>query len=328
MPPIIEVNKLSKVYRVPKKQPGVIGTLKSLVSRDANEVKAVHDVSFTVEPGELVGFLGPNGAGKTTTLKMLTGILIPTAGEAKVLGYTPFDRPHDLLRQLTLVMGNKAQLWWDLPAYDGFLVLREVYEVDHAVFKERLDFLVDALDVGDKISTQLRKLSLGERMKCELIASMLHNPKLAFLDEPTLGLDVVSQKRIRLFLKDLNEKEGTTMILTSHYMQDVEELCERVILIDHGTLKFDGPLSKLLETYSDIRRIKLTFGTEVHEADRSQYPGHLESDGFSATYEVKRSETASLAGAVLAALPVVDIAIDEVPIEEVIRKMFTREPSA
>jgi len=273
----------------------------------------------------MVGFLGPNGAGKTTTLKMLSGILFPTSGEVSVLGYTPWKRDPAMLRRISLVMGNKMQLWWDLPAWDSFLVLKEVYEVDPASFKRRTDFLVDALDIGDKINVQVRKLSLGERMKCELVAALLHSPEVVFLDEPTLGLDVVSQKRIRDFIKQLHREDNCTVLLTSHYMQDVEELCDRVVVIDHGSAVYEGTLHGLASEYQETRRIKLVFSAPVEQAALARFGAVVEFDGESGTLEVPRIETAAKAGAVLAALPVEDVQIEEVEIEQVLRDLFTRK---
>ena len=272
----------------------------------------------------MVGFLGPNGAGKTTTLKMLSGILFPTSGEVSVLGYTPWRRDPAMLRRISLVMGNKMQLWWDLPAWDSFQVLKEVYEVDGASFKRRTDFLVDALEIGDKINIQVRKLSLGERMKCELVAALLHSPEVVFLDEPTLGLDVVSQKRIRDFIKQLHREDNCTVLLTSHYMQDVEELCDRVVVIDHGAAVYEGTLQRLASEYQETRRIKLVFSSLQQREALEKFGTVVEFDGLSGTLEVPRGETAARAGAVLAKLPVDDVEIEEVEIEQVLRDLFTR----
>ena len=272
----------------------------------------------------MVGFLGPNGAGKTTTLKMLSGILFPTSGNVSVLGFTPWRREPEMLRRISLVMGNKMQLWWDLPAWDSFLVLKEVYEVEPARFKQRTDFLVDALDIGDKINTQVRKLSLGERMKCELVAALLHSPEVVFLDEPTLGLDVVSQKRIRDFIKQLHREDNCTVLLTSHYMQDVEELCDRVVVIDHGASVYEGTLHDLASQYQETRRIKLVFSEPVDRADFEKYGEVVDFDDRSGTLEVPRIETAARAAAVLAGMPIEDVHIEEVEIEQVLRDLFAR----
>jgi ABC-2 type transport system ATP-binding protein len=297
--------------------------VKALFSREKNEVHAVCDVSMEIEQGSLVGFLGPNGAGKTTTLKMLSGILHPTSGECSVLGFTPFERKTEMLKQISLVMGNKNQLWWDLPAWDSFVVLRELYEVPADQFKPRVERLVETLGIADKVNTQVRKLSLGERMKCELVAALLHQPRVVFLDEPTIGLDVVSQKAIREFLKDLHRETGCTILLTSHYMQDVQALCDRVIVIDKGTKIFDGTLDGLSRQFSDRRRIVLRFCEPVAREDVAKFGELVECDELSASIDVSRDETPKIAAAVLQALPVEDIAIEDVDVEEIIRKMFT-----
>jgi len=317
--PAIETRGLTKTYVSHKKEPGILGSLKGLFTKEKVEVQAVQSVDLEIGQGELVGFLGPNGAGKTTTLKMLSGILYPSGGEAKVLGYTPHHRKPEMLRQISLVMGNKMQLWWDLPAWDSFVVLKELYEVSDAQFKKRSDHLVEVLDLGDKIHTQVRKLSLGERMKCELVAALLHSPRVIFLDEPTIGLDVVSQKRIREFLKQLHQEDNCTIILTSHYMQDVQELCDRVVVIDHGQLVFEGKLEELSNRYSETRRIRLAFSTEVSLTDLEKFGKVIESEPLLATFEVPRQETTKATARMLQHLPVSDVAIQEVDIEDVIR---------
>lgn len=319
----VETRDLCKTYTSVKKAPGMMGSVKALFSREKNETHAVCDVSMEIEDGALVGFLGPNGAGKTTTLKMLSGILHPTSGDCHVLGFTPFERKTEMLKQISLVMGNKNQLWWDLPAWDSFVVLRELYEVPAEQFKPRVERLVETLGIADKINTQVRKLSLGERMKCELVAALLHQPRVVFLDEPTIGLDVVSQKAIREFLKDLHRETGCTILLTSHYMQDVQALCDRVIVIDKGTKIFDGTLDGLSRQFSDRRRIVLRFSETVEKQDVARFGELVESDEFSASIDVARDDTPKIAAEVLQALPVEDIAIEDVDVEEIIRKMFT-----
>jgi ABC-2 type transport system ATP-binding protein len=321
----VETKGLRKVYVANKKQPGVVGTLRSLIRPERTEVEAVKGVDLRIEQGELVGFLGPNGAGKTTTLKMLSGILYPTSGEAKVLGFTPSERRPEMLRQIALVMGNKQQLWWDLPAVDSFAVLRELYEVPQDLYRKRLDHLVDALSIGDKIETQVRRLSLGERMKCELVAALLHGPRIMFLDEPTLGLDVVSQKNIREFLRQLHSEEGTSMLLTSHYMQDVQELCERVVVIDHGSVVFEGTLEALAAKFQDSRRVRLVFSSPVEEADVAAFGRVVERSEEHAIVEIPRGQTTQATAAMLQKLPIVDLSIASVDIEEVIRDLFSRK---
>lgn len=299
-----------------------MGSVKSLFSRQTETTEAVKDISFHLEEGEVVGFLGPNGAGKTTTLKMLSGILNPTSGNAQVLGFKPFDRKPEMLRQIALVMGNRQQLWWDLPAWESFVVLRELYDVPQADFDRRVEHLIEVLELKDLVNTQVRKLSLGERMKCELVAALLHGPRVVFLDEPTIGLDVVSQKRIRDFLREFNQRENCTILLTSHYMQDIQELCKRVIVIDHGTKIFEGTLNELTDRYSESRRLRLTFETEA-VPDLAQYGEVVDNQGSTVVLAVTRASTATVVSAVLQAYPVQDIAVEDVSAEEVIRDLFT-----
>ncbi len=319
----IETRELKKTYVSSKKAPGIVGGIKSLFSSEKTYVEAVRGVDLSIQEGEMVGFLGPNGAGKTTTLKMLSGILHPTSGHASVLGFTPSQRKPEMLRQISLVMGNKMQLWWDLPAWDSFMVLKEMYEVDEAKFKRRVDNLIDALQLSDKINTQVRKLSLGERMKCELVAALLHSPRIVFLDEPTIGLDVVSQKRIRDFLKMLHREDNCTVLLTSHYMQDVQELCDRVVVIDHGTVIFEGTLESLTNRFSDVKRVRLSFSEPVDAAYLTKYGRVVESEEALAIIEVLQTETAAVMASLLQHLPVADVSIEPVDIEEVIRSLFT-----
>lgn len=324
--PAIETVDLKKTYVSHKKSPGLVGAVKGLFTRQKTEVEAVKGVTLSVEQGELVGFLGPNGAGKTTTLKMLSGILYPTSGSASVLGYTPSDRKPEMLRNISLVMGNKMQLWWDLPAWDSFVVLRELYEVEPAKFKSRVEGLVDTLQIGHVINTQVRKLSLGERMKCELVAALLHSPRVVFLDEPTIGLDVVSQKRIRDFLKQIHKEENCTILLTSHYMQDVQELCDRIVVIDHGSMVFDGTLTSLSRQFSDSRRLRLTFEENIEAADLEAFGVLISHEQNVALLEVPRAKVASVTSAVLTRFPVSDVSIEEVDVEEIIRTLFAGHP--
>ncbi len=320
--PAIEAHGLSKTFLLAQREPGLWGSVKSLVAPKRKQVEAVKSVDLVVEEGEIVGFLGPNGAGKTTTIKMLTGILYPSGGVAKVLGYTPFDRRHEMLQQISLVMGNKMQLWWDLPAIDSFDVLQELYQIPRADYKQRLDRLVELLQIGDKLTTQVRKLSLGERMKCELVAAFLHQPKVIFLDEPTIGLDLVSQKRIRDFLRDVNREEGCTIILTSHYMQDVRELCERVVIIDHGQKMFDGTLSDLTNRFAENRRLRLTLSHSIDDVDLSRYGDVVDRADDHVVLSVETAKVAVVTADVLRDLPVVDIAIEDVSLDEIIRDVF------
>ncbi len=324
MPAVLAEN-LSKTYVSHKKEPGLMGAVKGLFTRETTEVHAVSGIDLRIEHGERVGFLGPNGAGKTTTLKMLSGILHPTGGKAEVLGHVPARRDPEMLRQISLVMGNKNQLWWDLPAWDSFVVLKELYEVEEKVFKSRTEFLIEALDLKDKVHSQVRKLSLGERMKCELVAALLHGPKVVFLDEPTLGLDVVSQKRIREFLLEMHAADNCTLLLTSHYMQDVQELCDRVILIDHGTVVYEGTLRELAERFTDSRLVRLVLRQPVSGEALERFGRVKSNEGLEATLEIPRQETAEALASLLRQLPIEDLSTEEPSIEDVIRDMFTRE---
>ena len=325
----VEIRGLRKVFQSVQKEPGLWGSVRGLWSRKYTTKEAVKGVDISIGEGELVGFLGPNGAGKTTTLKMLSGILHPTSGEARVLGYTPWERNPDFLRQIALVMGQKQQLWWDLPARESFALLQEIYEVPDAVFRTRLDELSEMLEITPLLNTQVRKLSLGERMKCELVAALLHAPRVVFLDEPTIGLDVVSQVRIREFLKTYQERHHSTILLTSHYMQDVKELCERVIIIDQGAKAFDGPFAELVTRFSDEKLVRLTFSSPVSRALLEPFGTvELTDGGTRAVLRVPREKSARLAGEMLSTLPVVDIAIEEMEADEVIRQMFAATSAA
>jgi ABC-2 type transport system ATP-binding protein len=320
--PAVETIDLCKTYVSTKKQPGIAGSIKGLFSREKNETEAVKNVNLSVEEGEIVAFLGPNGAGKTTTLKMLSGILYPTSGKASVLGFAPFERKGEMLRKIALVMGNKNQLWWDLPAWDSFIVLRELYEVPHDRFKTRMDALVETLQLEKIIHTQVRKMSLGERMKCELVAALIHSPRVLFLDEPTIGLDVVSQKRIREFLQQMHTEDGSTILLTSHYMQDVTELCDRVIVIDHGSKVFDGTLNSLTSRFSGTRVVTVVLSETVEKSDLERYGTVLTAEEGEAQIEVPRAETAASVASLLQNLPVVDVRIEEPSMEEIVRRLF------
>src|SRR5919205_1183956 len=267
---VIDVQQLTKTFRVAQKDPGLRGALRGLFSRRWRTVQAVRDISFQIEEGELVGFLGPNGAGKTTTLKMLSGLLNPTAGEARVLGFVPWERSNEMKRQFSLVMGQKNALWWDLPAQESLELNRAIYGIDRDRFKKVVNGLADLLDVQDKMNVMVRELSLGERMKMELISALIHEPRVLFLDEPTIGLDVVSQKRVREFLRVYNSEHQIVTLLTSHYMQDIEELCDRVLVIDHGKIFFDGPLDEIIDRFSGHKIISLTFA-EKQERDLSAF---------------------------------------------------------
>jgi ABC-2 type transport system ATP-binding protein len=318
----IVVRNLSKIYRVPEREPGLVASLKSLVRRATRDVEAVRDVSFTVEPGEMVGFIGPNGAGKTTTLKMLSGLLYSTAGEARVLGFTPWERKAGYLRQISMVMGNKSQMLWDIPPLDTFRVLAEIYHTEPTDYERTLDELVELLEMGDLLTKPVRNLSLGERMKCELVAGLLHRPRVLFLDEPTLGLDVSMQGRLRRFLADYNQRSGVTVILTSHYMADVATLCPRVILIHHGRLLYDGELSGLAERLAPFKLIRVAVGANCQSAQLPAGIDVIEQENGRMTLRVARSEAPSLTAHLLNTLPVADLSVEDPPIEAVIDQIY------
>ena len=320
---IITVQNLQKTFKVHEKEPGLSGSLKSLFKRSYKQVRAVNDISFTIDPGELIGFIGPNGAGKTTTLKCLSGLLYPNGGKIEVLGFTPFDRKHQFLKQIALVMGQKNQLWWDLPPIESFNLNKEIYEIPEKRYKQVLDNLVDMLDVSKVLQTQVRKLSLGQRMKCELIAALLHSPKVLFLDEPTIGLDVVMQKKMRQFIKDYNETFGATIILTSHYMEDVKKLCKRVIIIDQGKIIFDGQLADIIKKYADHKILELFFSKKVDRKTLSRYGTVKKYSGLRAVLLVGRETVLTTASHLLQKLPIEDLNIDEPAIEDIIREIFS-----
>ena len=324
-PSAIEVSGLTKVFRTYKKRPGLLGAVRGLWRRDYSEMRAVDSVSFTIGEGEFVGFLGPNGAGKTTMLKMLSGLVQPSGGEARVLGFTPWERKDELKRQFALLMGQKNALWWDLPARESLELNRVIYGIERGRFREVVGELTELLDVADKLDVMVRELSLGERMKMELIAALLHSPRVLFLDEPTIGLDVTSQKRVREFLKRHNRKAGVTTLLTSHYMGDIEELCQRVIIIDHGKVFFDGPLSSIVDRFSSHKVLHLTFSRDV-EGSFEALGEVLEQTPLSVRVRVLRARIADVCREALSAWPVSDLAVAELSVEEVIRQLFDTVP--
>lgn len=299
--------------------------MKSLFKRKYYAAKAVDDISFTIDEGELVGFIGPNGAGKTTTLKCLTGLLYPTGGEVRVLGYTPFERKHSYLKQISLVMGQKNQLWWDLPAIDSFLLNKEIYEIPDEHYNKTIEQLSDLLDVQDILQVQVRKLSLGQRMKCELIAALLHNPKILFLDEPTIGLDVMMQQKLREFIKAYNQQYNATIILTSHYMKDVEELCKRIIIIDHGKILYDGKLESIVKKYAKNKSITAVFEKPVALEKVKQLGEVVSFEPTKAVISVSREKSNHVASKLLENFPVEDLNIEEPNIEEIIRDVFSHK---
>jgi len=305
MTPIITAQGLSKNYKTYHKLPGLMGSLKGLVKREYETKQAIQDVSFSVDEGEVVGFIGPNGAGKTTTLKILSGLLHPSEGEARVLGFDPWKREYSFLKQISLIMGQKNQLWWDLPALESFRLAKDIYDISDSVYKKTFNNLVDMLDLGDKLDIQVRKLSLGERMKAELVAALLHQPKVLFLDEPTIGLDVIMQKSLRSFIKEYNKEFHGSIILTSHYMDDVKELCQRVIIIDNGAIIYDGELSSIISKFAKYKLIELTLDS-----------------GKTKIVKVTRDKAAKKAAELLSKFPVTDINIKDPEIEDVIRDVF------
>ncbi|EEF62250.1 ABC transporter ATP-binding protein [Pedosphaera parvula] len=323
---MIQVKGLTKAFRTYKKQPGFGGAIKGLFNRKYEQTFAVKDVNFSVEEGELVGFLGPNGAGKTTTLKMLAGLLYPTTGSAQVLGYVPWQRDDGYRRQFALLLGQKNQLWWDLPALESLELNARIYGISRESLQKTVDEMTSLLDVKDKLNVMVRELSLGERMKMELIASLLHKPKVLYLDEPTIGLDVISQKTVREFLREYNAKQKTTILLTSHYMADIQELCKRVIIIDHGTIFFDGKLSEIIDRFADSKLITIQCegGKQSPSEHLQKYGQVLEQNATEIKLKVKRERVIAVCKALLDELPVSDIDIQEVPIEDVIRQIFAR----
>lgn len=321
--PIISVQNLQKEYRIYKKQPGFAGSFKSLFSRKYETIAAVKNVSFEIEEGELIGFIGPNGAGKTTTLKCLSGLLYPTTGQVRVLNYIPWQRKNLFLKQIALVMGQKNQLWWDLPAMESFLLNKEIYEIEDSKFKKTLDELVELLGIRDILNIPVRKLSLGQRMKCELVAALIHSPKVLFLDEPTIGLDVVMQKNLRDFIASYNKKFNATIILTSHYMEDVRQLCKRVVVIDRGQILFDGQLLDIIKKYAGEKYLSLKFDKEVSRERLAKLGKIKEYNSVKATIAVARQNVNKAAATILDKFPVDDITIEEPDIEDIIREVFT-----
>ncbi len=327
--PIIDVTNLCKTYTTYRKPAGLRAAFGALFRREPIDIHAVSDLSFSVEAGEMVGFIGPNGAGKTTTLKMLSGLLHPTSGAIQVLGHQPARRQAAYQRQIALVMGQKNQLWWDLPAMDSFVLNREIYEVPEPQFRATLTELVDLLDLTDVLDMQVRRLSLGQRMKCELVAALLHRPRVLFLDEPTIGLDVVVQKRIREFFQLYNRRYATTVLLTSHYMDDVEQLCQRVIIVDHGQLVYDGGLSDLVERYAVTKYVTVVFAQPVERVALEAFGTVItHEDGLTATLAMPRETHSRQAGALLNTYQVADLDIRDPGLEEVIAQVFHASTAA
>ncbi len=318
----IVVTGLSKHYRVPTREAGLRAATRSLFQRTYKTVRAVDGISFSISPGEVVGFLGPNGAGKTTTLKMLSGLLYPTAGKPQVCGFEPSRRQPVFLSQITLVMGNRAQLAWDLPALDSFELQRAIYGIPRRAFEQTRDDFVELLELGTLVRKPVRNLSLGERMKMEIAGALLHRPRVLFLDEPTIGLDVMMQRRIRGFIAEYNRRYGATVLLTSHYMADVEALCRRVIVIHNGHLLFDGALSQLLERFSAFKTIGVTLNGP---GDLSAYGEVLARDGPRITLRVPKAEASPVTARLLAEQPVDDLTVEDTPIDDIIERIFSRQ---
>jgi ABC-2 type transport system ATP-binding protein len=319
----VHVDGLQKIFEVPEREPGLWAATKSLVRRRTREVRAVDGITFNIDPGEIVGFLGPNGAGKTTTLKMLSGLLYSSGGEAHVLGFVPSKRQKEFLRQITLVMGNRNQLQWDLPALDSFELNRAIYRIPREDFVPIRDEMIELLEVGDLVRKPVRNLSLGERMKVEIVGALLHRPQVLFLDEPTIGLDVTMQKRIRSFVAEYNGRHGATVLLTSHYMADVQALCKRVIVIHHGQILYDGPLTGLAAQFAAHKTIGVAL--EDGQADLSRYGEVIHRDGDWVTLRVPKADTSQIASRLLSEQSVLDLTIEEPPIEDVIELVFAQE---
>src|SRR5262245_9495872 len=322
MPPIIEAINLSKTYRVFQKKEGFLGAVRGLFRREYKEVRAVDGVSFAIEPGETLAFLGPNGAGKTTTLKMLSGLIFPTGGEARVLGFVPWERQDAFRRQFSLVMGQKNQLWWDLPAADSFQLHREIYSLDPADFTRTLGELTDLFGVAELTRQPVRELSLGERMKMELIAALLHRPQLLLLDEPTIGLDVLAQVTIQKCLHEYNATRGVTMLRTSHYMRDVEALCSRVLVITHGKVVHDGSLARLTEQFGRSKLVKLHFDGPAAPEGLERFGAVTSREGPVVGLEVDRARVTEVLGAILDHYAVVDVSVQDPPLEKMIARVF------
>jgi ABC-2 type transport system ATP-binding protein len=319
----LDVKDLTKDYRSPVKEPGLWGGIKALFDRKYKDTRAVDAVSFQIEEGELVGFLGANGAGKTTTLKMLSGLLTPTSGTALALGHVPWKREASFQKKLSLVMGQRTQLWWEIPAYETFRLNQAIYGIPEPEFRRSLDELVDLLDLGQCLNVPVKKLSLGQRMRAEMAAALLHRPQLLLLDEPTIGLDVVMQKKVREFVKAYNQRFHATIMLTSHNMTDVVELCRRVIVIERGRLLYDGPLDRLVERYADHKIVRVRFKAAVAAEDLRTLGSVVSVEDLTATLEVARDKVPASAAALLRSYPVADLDVEEVDIDDIVRRLFS-----
>ena len=322
---VIRVENLSKTFSVKDKEPGLSGSIKAIFAPKKKNIEAVKNISFEVTEGEMIGFIGPNGAGKTTTLKMLSGILFPTSGNIDVLNFQPYERKNEFLKQISLVMGQKNQLIWDLPPIDTFYLNKETYEIPDENYKNVLEELVDLFDIGDILKQQVRRLSLGQRMKCELVASLLHTPKILFLDEPTIGLDILIQKKLRQFIKEFNKKFGTTVILTSHYMDDVKEITNRIIIINQGEMAFDNSLKELSRAYANYKTLALTLNKNVPE-EKVMSLGEVVSFEYpKLILKVQPELIAETTAKALSVLDVDDIDIAEPKLEDIVAKIFEKK---
>ncbi len=321
---MIEIKGLTKTYRVYQKKEGLGASLRGLFQREYRDVRAVRDIDLTVEPGEFVAFLGPNGAGKTTTLKLLSGVITPTSGAATVMGFVPWERANEYRRRFALVMGQKNQLWWDLPAQESFRLHQQIYGIPENRFRATLDELSELLNVGELLGQPVRELSLGERMKMELTGALLHSPEVLFLDEPTIGLDVVAQHNIQQFLRRYQQRQKTTILLTSHYMKDVAALCRRVVIIAQGQIKYDGSLTGIVDRFSGHKVVSLLFADGQLPSDLAKYGEVMEIEAPRAKLRIPRQQVAKLLSAILDGYAIEDVSVEDPPLEEVIADMFSQ----
>ncbi len=322
---VVVVEHLQRSFQINRQKEGFWAKVRGLVKRESETIQAVKDISFRVEKGEMVGFLGPNGAGKTTSLKLLSGLLTPTGGHATVLGHVPWKRENAYRRRFSLLMGQKNQLWWDLPAQESFRLHKEIYRIETKRYQDRMDELTDLLEVRKQLSQPVRELSLGQRMRMELIAALLHDPEVLFLDEPTIGLDVISQSKVQQFLKFYQEHKQITVLLTSHYMKDVESLCKRVIIIDDGVIKHDGLLTDVLGQLNPQKIVTLKFSQEVHNFRVSQYGNVIEQTPMSVKLRLSKSDIPTLLANALADYPIEDVSVQDRPIEELFAELFSKK---
>lgn len=326
---MIQVSNLSKTFKVHKKQAGLMNSIKSLFWREWIKKEALKSATFKIGPGELVGLVGANGAGKTTLVKILSGIIHPSGGDVSVLGFKPWERKNDFRKQISLIMGQKAQLWWDLPAEDCFILLKEIYQIPDAQYKKSLNELIEALDVRHVLNIQIRRLSLGERMKMELIAALLHQPKVVFLDEPTIGLDITAQKAVRDFLAEYRKKHKPAMILTSHYMEDIKKLCERIIIMKNGEFVYDGSLKKVLDSYSEFKVLSVQLNPDSAKSTDEKNFEMQNSKLFLkepalAKFKVKKDDVGAALTEIVNKLDVTDVKIEEEEIETIIESLMKR----